>query len=146
MRSVVDVGDVARSHLTGTEIVKLHGDLERGPEVILTESSYFERLDFSSPLDIKLKADALGKSLLFVGYSLSDINIRLLLYRLNKLWQDVDVPDERPQSFLLLSRPNPIHERVWTERGIRPIVAENDDPGEALLGFLQALQQSVLAI
>jgi len=34
----------------------------------------FDRLYFSSPLDIKLRTDALGRSILFIGYSLSDVN------------------------------------------------------------------------
>lgn len=43
-----------------------------------------------SPLDIKLRADALGKSILFIGYSLTDINIRYLLYKLHIQWAESD--------------------------------------------------------
>ena len=30
--------------------------------IVLDESSYFERLEFETPLDIKLRSDVLGKS------------------------------------------------------------------------------------
>jgi hypothetical protein len=80
-----------------TQIVKFHGTFDDDESLVLTESSYFDRLEFESALDIKLRADMLGKCLLFVGYSLSDINIRYMLYKLHKLrrritWEGNNIP------------------------------------------------------
>ena len=50
-----------------TRILKLHGDLDNENSLVLTETSYFERLPFESPVDIKLRSDTLGKSILFIG-------------------------------------------------------------------------------
>ena len=66
-----------------TQIIKFHGDFDDDSSLVLTESSFFIALDFESPLDIKLRSDSLEKSLLFIGYSLSDINIRYMLYKLH---------------------------------------------------------------
>jgi hypothetical protein len=53
---------------------------------VLTETDFLNRLSFDSPLDIKLHADALGRTVLFIGYSMTDPNIRLLLH--SKLGKD----------------------------------------------------------
>lgn len=108
--------------------------------MVFTESSYFDRLNFESPLDIKLRADMLGKTLLFIGYSLSDINVRLLLYRLQKLWETGPRPEYRPKSYVFMGKPNEVLERVLIERGLIPIVAETADPEKSLTNFLETLR------
>jgi hypothetical protein len=108
--------------------------------MVFTESSYFERLSFESPLDVKLRSDSLGKSLLFIGYSLTDINIRYLLFRLQKQWEMEPKKHLRPKSYIFLGRPNPVHEEVLRNRGIEPIVATGTDPALALSEFLSALK------
>lgn len=85
---IVRVSDIPNIDNNKTQIVKFHGDFDVEDSIVLTETHYFERLNFETALDIKLRADALGKSLLFIGYSLSDINLRLLLYKLDKLWNN----------------------------------------------------------
>lgn len=133
-KSMVDLDEDA------VHIVKLHGDLSSPKTMVFTETSYFERLSFESPLDLKLRADALGKSLLFIGYSLSDINIRYLLFRLQRVWEREEKAELRPKSYLFMTRPNPVQERVLKERHVIPIVAENTDPAASLAAFLKALR------
>ena len=89
------------------------------------------------PLDIKLRSDSLEKSLLFIGYSLSDINIRYMLYKLHKQWKESNFEHIRPKSYIFLVEPNPIKESLLKERGIIPIVSHNEVPGKALTDFLR---------
>ena len=104
------------------QIIKFHGDFDDDESIVLTESSYFDRLSLDSPLDIKLRADALGRTILFVGYSLSDINMRLLFYKLHLLWKSSPHAAARPKSYIFLTRPNPVQETILRNRGIEPIV------------------------
>jgi len=136
---VANVGDFTRISEGVTQIVKLHGDFDDDSSLVLTESSYFARLSFESPLDMKLRSDSIGKSLLFIGYSLADINIRYLLYKLQRLWAESDYSGVRPISYIFLGSPNPVQEAVLIRRGIRPIVSTSDHPGEGLLAFLRDL-------
>jgi len=140
---IADVADIRGIKEGVTQIVKFHGDFDNDSSIVLTESSYFNRLDFETPLDIKLRADVLGKSILFIGYSLSDINIRFLLYKLNRLWEQANNLDAKPKSFMLLIKPNPIQERVLEHRGITTIIAQQEDPKKGLIHFLERLHREV---
>lgn len=136
---IANVGDFAKVQEGATQIVKFHGDLDDDSSLVLTEASYFERLSFESPLDIKFRADSLGKTILFIGYSLSDINIRYLLYKLYRTWSGSVFANARPKSYIFLTRPNPVQEAILAERGILPIVSQESDPGSGLLKFLRQL-------
>lgn len=83
--TIASIDDIVAADSNATHIVKFHGSFDDDASLVLTESSYFERLEFESAIDIKLRADILGKTLLFVGYSLSDIDIRYMLYKLHRL-------------------------------------------------------------
>jgi len=136
---ISDVSDIKDIREGVTQIVKFHGDFDNDSSIVLTETSYFDRLDFETPLDIKLRADVLGRSILFIGYSLSDINIRFLLYKLNKLWEQANNTDAKPKSFMLLIKPNPIQERVLEHRGITTFVSTHKNPKAGLTDFLKTL-------
>lgn len=136
---VVNVGDIQKARVGIPQIVKFHGDFDDNSPIVLNESSYFQRLQFESPLDIKLRADLLGRSVLFIGYSLSDINIRYLLYRLANLWSGAPATAPQPKSFLFSHRPNPIQEETLKQWNIEMISSNEDDPQQALLKFLDKI-------
>lgn len=134
--SVADLVSVTEGH---RQIVKLHGDFSDDESLVLDETSYFRRLNFDTPLDIKLRNDVLGNSVLFVGYSLRDINIRLLFYRLTEMWDRTVLSSARPKSYIFMNRPNPVTEEILRHWGIEMIVSEEDDPKQALTNFLKEL-------
>lgn len=136
---VAKVSDLVATSDGRRQIVKLHGDLEDDTSIVLSESSFFERLSFESPLDIKLRNDVLGNAVLFIGYSLSDINMRLLFYRLAKMWGDSPLSASRPKSYVFTHRPNPVALEVLGSWGIELIVSDEDDPKTALTEFLAEL-------
>lgn len=138
IRSAKDLVDLPDDRV---HIVKLHGDLSSPSTMVFTETSYFERLSFEAPLDVKLRADVLGKSLLFIGYSLSDINIRYLLFRLQRQWEKEVKPELRPKAYVFMGRPNQVLSRVLDKRGVEPIVADTTNESESLADFLTALRQ-----
>jgi len=140
---ITKVSDLS-SQSSATQIVKLHGDFNEPSSLVLTESSYFDRLDFESPLDIKLRADLLGRSVLFLGYSLEDINIRYMLYKLNQQWERYGELASKPDSYIFLTRPNPVHERVLASWGIHAIVSDCDEPARGLSVFLKQLHSAAV--
>jgi hypothetical protein len=141
---VSDVAGVARARPGVTQIVKYHGDFEDGGSIVLTESSHFRRLSLEGPLDLKLRADLLGRVALFIGYSVSDVGVRYLLYRLHKLWEDAPRAADRPKAYVYLGPPNPVQARVLSSWGIVPLFTEGD-VGEGLREFLENLLREVRA-
>jgi hypothetical protein len=140
---VKSVLDVANASSDLPHIVKFHGDFDDDDSLVLTESDYFERLEFESPLDVKFRADVLGRSILFVGYSLNDLNMRLLLFRLQRTWANTRFASRRPSSYIVLLRPDPVQECVLESRGIRTIIAESSDAASALPTLFARLLQAV---
>ena len=134
---IVNVGDLATKDLSETQIVKFHGDFDDDDTIVLDETSYFERLAFESPLDIKFRSDVLGKSVLFIGYSLTDINVRYLFYRLSHTWKDSSKGIAQPTSFVFSSRPNAVQEAVLKQWNINMVSSPDDDPQVGLTNFLE---------
>jgi hypothetical protein len=140
---VANARDIAKTREGVAQIVKFHGDFDDDDSLVITETDYFNRLAFDSPLDIKFRSDALGKTVLFIGYSMSDMNIRLLLHNLWRTWQTSGYAKDRPKSFVFMARPNPMQKAVLEQWGITALSGESDDPEEALTGFLTALKKRV---
>ena len=108
--------------------------------MVLAETDYLDRLSFEQPLDIKLAADAFGKALLFIGYSVSDINLRLLLYRLHRIWRASGCERARPRSYVLMTKPNRVQERILASWGVAPLIAADADETNAVASFLERLR------
>jgi SIR2-like domain len=136
---VANARDIAKTREGIPQIVKFHGDFDDDSSLVITETDYFNRLSFDSPLDIKFRSDALAKTVLFIGYSMSDMNIRLLLHNLWRTWQTSGYERDRPKSFVFMAEADPVQSAVLEQWGITALSAEEDDPQEALTHFLTAL-------
>ena len=116
--------------------MKFHGDIDHDNTIVLSEEQYYERMDFSSFMDICLQADIMGRSVLFLGYSLSDINIKLLLYRIRRTVKDQKIPE----SYIFVDKPDDIRSLVLAQtKGIRTVLSPISDRKESLNMFLQDL-------
>lgn len=140
---IVNARDVAKIREGVPQIVKFHGDFDDDNSLVIAETDYFNRLSFDSPLDIKFRADALGKTILFIGYSMSDTNIRLLLHRLWQTWEQSGYGKDRPQSFVFMVHRNPVQETVLARWGINVLTEDAEAPEQALSIFLAKLKKLV---
>lgn len=134
---IASVADLTKLKANKTQIVKFHGDFDDDKSIVFDETSYFERLEFETPLDIKLRSDVLGKSVLFIGYGLADVNLRFLFYKLSKLWKLNNNGEAQPRSYIFSPRPNPVQEAILDQWGISMLSSQIEDPGEALKKFLE---------
>jgi hypothetical protein len=142
---ITNAADLTVAPEGATEIIKFHGDFEDDDSLVLTESSYFQRMQFETPLDLRLRSDSLARPLLFAGYGLHDINTRYLLYRLQELWRNSPHADQRPNSYILMTEREEAQEIVLRSRGVVPITIANGDPGKATTQFLRELLEEVRA-
>ena len=138
-RKIIAVTDLAETGRHETEIIKFHGDFDDPSSIVLTESSFLRRMALEHPLDIRLRADSLAKPILFVGYSISDPNIRYLLFKLQQLWAQHSEAGRKPNSYVLMVERNELQERLLLGRGVEPIVAEEGDASAGLTSFFRDL-------
>lgn len=116
-RKIVKLDDLASAEPGDNLFVKFHGDLSIPDSVVFAKSDYGKRMETSNYfLDIKIRADLLGKSLLFVGYSFRDDNVRLIFKELMNAFQG-----ELPKSYLIAYKPSEELERVCSEFSIECI-------------------------
>jgi len=141
---IVSVRDLTNIKPLATQIIKFHGDFDAPDSLVFAESAYLQRLELESPLDIKLRADILGKSILFIGSSFTDINLRFLLYKLTKVWNSQEYAQDRPRSYFFMAKPNAVQERILASRGIVSIEASGQDSTQSLEEFLRELLEEVL--
>lgn len=141
---IASVADMVSAPKGVPNIIKFHGDFDHDPSIVLDETSYFERLNFESPLDIRFRADVLGRSVLFIGYSISDPNVRYLFYRLAKIWKESGRSAAQPPSFIFSSQPNPIQETILNQWNIKMISSNAGEPGLALVEFLESIFSQVV--
>ena len=130
-----DIVAAANSNLP--QVVKFHGSFEHEDTMVLTESDYFGRLELESPIDLKLRADILGKSVLFMGYGFADFNIRYLWFKLRQIGEG-----EVPRSHILMSEPDKVSEALFENMGITPILLSDyagSTISERLCFFLESL-------
>lgn len=124
------------------QVVKFHGDFTSHKSLVMSESQYFDRMSLDSAIDIRLRAEALGKSLLFMGYSLNDVNVRYLLYRLNKERNEKVYDDGRrvgPKSYLASFGMGEVQRTILSVRfNVETIELLPDDPEAAMAELLES--------
>jgi len=133
-----DLASLSSGEPSVTTIFKYHGDLSAADEIVLTDTIYFKRLSLNSPMDIRLRSEALSHAILFLGYSLSDINVRYLLYELHNIRMSFG-GDKDHKTYIFLTTPNEIQERILRSRNIIPIYGRVRDPLRSTADFLKEL-------
>jgi hypothetical protein len=113
-------GDLKRS-----AILKLHGAVDRSsvPEnrrdsFVITEDHYIDyltRADVSSLVPVTLAAKLRSSSFLFLGYSLRDWNLRVILYR---IWMEQQ-QNENYKSWAIQLEPEELESKLWDERDVK---------------------------
>ena len=109
-------------------IAKIHGAVDRihgADSFVITEDHYIDyitRADIADLFPVTLTAKLRTSHLLFLGYSLRDWNLRVMLYR---LWGEQE--GRNFKSWAVQADPDRIDSAAWDKRGvdILPIRVEN---------------------
>ena len=100
-----------------TIIAKIHGAvdrLNRADSFVITEDHYVDYIthaDIDRLFPVMLAQKIKRSHFLFLGYSLRDWNVRVMLYRLRR-------EGTRCQSWAIEAEPDPVDLVTWDERGV----------------------------
>ena len=117
-----------------TVIAKIHGSVDRihGDSFVITEDHYIDyiaRADVAGLFPVTLAAKLRTSHFLFLGYSLRDWNLRVMLYR---LWGEQE--GKNFKSWAVQKAPDPIDRAAWDERGVEILDLAVED-------FVAAIEQ-----
>ena len=103
------------------EIVKFHGDFNDPDNRVFSESQYLVRMRLESAMDFKLRADILGRAVLFIGYSFRDPNVAYLFHIVNQLFNRLPDSYSGRRAYIVLPDPSEFERRLFHLRNIEVI-------------------------
>ena len=103
------------------EIMKFHGDLDHPDQIVLTESDYENRLSMSTSMDYRLRADLLGRVLLFLGYSFRDPNVSYLFRLFTDEFRDKQGGLHGTRAYIAVPDPSDFEIQLFAARHIKVI-------------------------
>jgi DNA-binding SARP family transcriptional activator len=120
-----------------TVILKLHGQVDRGPErewesFVVTEDDYIDylaRSDVAGAVPVALAAKLRRSHFLFVGYTMADWNLRVIL---NRLWGDQPLSY---RSWAIQLDAKPLEREFWRRRDVDVLQLPIERYIETLVGY-----------
>jgi SIR2-like domain len=125
---------------TADEVVKFHGDFNTPDTMVLSESQYMGRMRLESPMDFKLRADLLGRTMLFIGYSFRDTNVNYIFHLVNQLFGSLPDSYSGRRAYIVLPEPSEFEHRLFHARNIDVVGISGDNVSENVAGLLQEMQ------
>jgi len=130
----------AELSLERTVILKLHGQVERTPartweSFVVTEDDYIDYLaqtDVAAAVPVSLAAKLRRSHFLFLGYTMADWNLRVVLHR---LWGDQPLSYH---SWAVQPEPKPLEREFWHRRDVDVLELPFEQYAEILGGYLAA--------
>ena len=145
---VYDINTIATIVPKHRTLYKFHGDLKAPDTIVYTTEDYDGRMvATANPMDIRLRSDALARSLLFIGYSFKDPNVQLLFRNLHELFGHA-----LPDPYLIQRVPNDTFaKKLKDEYGITAINCMEEMPGakddkDAFGQFLKKLADATISM
>lgn len=134
-RVVETIEDFQHLQLNTPTIIKFHGSLTYPDSLIITETNYYERFGIDSPFDIRFRSDLLERSILLLGTSFRDYNLRYLWNRAQKALTNT-LGKKPPSSYFVAVGKDIIREEVLKKNNILTINLGNVDEFPKFLQYL----------
>ena len=138
---MVNTDDISFFDSSRTTLVKLHGDLSLPTSLVFTSFDYEEYFDQHPAIGDLLKVELQTRTVLFVGYSFSDHDLRMILRRISR-----EVREMRRNVFTVLIDPAPGDTAALESRGVRVVALQTTsttNATDALTSWLEELTSLV---
>jgi hypothetical protein len=121
-------------------VLKLHGDVAKPETIVLTRSQYFAFHADSSPMASVVQAAMVTRHIMFVGYSVSDLNFIRLAYQVRALFERFQMPSETGTVITLAADPG--QQALWKDTlSYVPVQGNNAEAGRNIEILLDCLAQ-----
>jgi hypothetical protein len=118
--------------ISNNYIIKMHGDINNLKEVVLKESDYLTYQQNHILVEIFIKTLLMDHTFLFVGYSLNDYNLKLIISWIENIAKELKVgKNQRPKNFIISNMviDDEYTEKYFSENNIF-IISTSDIPKE----------------
>ena len=107
-------------------IIKMHGDIKEDDSIVLKEDDYLKYSFEHRLIETMIKSLFLNHTFLFVGYSLNDYNLKLIISWVNEISKQYEISKERCKHFIIDMKSHEEYEiKYYEESGI--YVINNND-------------------
>ncbi len=131
--------DLSQHLAETTQVVKFHGDFNRPETMVLSESDYERRMRLESPMDLKLRSDALGRALLFIGYSFRDANVAYLFRLVTEQFGELPQSFAGKRAYIISNNPFDFELQLFNARHIEVIPTYGADRADEVAGIVSAM-------
>jgi hypothetical protein len=125
---------------TDCEVVKFHGDWNYPSKIVLSESDFENRIRLATSLDWRLRADLLGRVVLFLGYSFRDPNVSYLFRLFVDHLANEEGTYEGQRQYIAISDPSDFEIRLFQKRQIEVIAIDGENPSQEIAILLESLR------
>jgi SIR2-like domain len=137
----VTTSELSISHdRTAVEVVKFHGDFNSPEQMVVSETQYMDRMRLESPMDFKLRADVLGRAVLFIGYSFRDQNVNYIFHIVNRLFAMLPGSASDRRAYIVLPEPSEFERQLFHRRNIEVIPIPSDDIPQGVADVLSEMR------
>lgn len=103
-------------------IVKMHGDIDDIENIVLKEDDYLNYSQNHIIIETFIKSLLIDKTFLFVGYSLNDNNLKLIMSYIDFFVKEKRVENRQPHYLVVDQVKDPVHDiPYWKNKGVELI-------------------------
>lgn len=115
-------------------IIKMHGDIDDLDSIVLKEKDYISYSQTHVLIETKIKSLLIDHTFLFVGYSLNDYNLKLILGWINYLAKENNVLEDRPRNYIIQidNKPTKDYIEAYLKESNVYVINTNDLPKEII--------------
>ena len=100
-------------------IIKMHGDIDDIENIVLKEDDYLNYSQKHIIIETFIKSLLIDKTFLFVGYSLNDNNLKLIMSYIDFFVKEKKVENRQPHYLVVDQVKDPVHDMpYWKNKGV----------------------------
>lgn len=107
-------------------IIKMHGDIHEDDSIVLKEDDYLKYSFDHRLIETMIKSLFLNHTFLFVGYSLNDYNLKLIISWVNEISKQYEISKERCKHFIIDMKNHEEYEIKYYEDSGIYVINNND--------------------